>query len=211
MAEIFAFRPSEHDAVQQLLPWHVNGTLAAGEAARVEAHLAGCDECRADLACERELAREVALLPLAVDEGWQAMALRLPPQRAGGAGRHFPLFSRAGPVGWAAGGALAASIVLALAVVGLQRPPAPTRTFHTLGSQAGSASGQVVVLFTPDTTAQQMRTILAGQGARLVDGPTAAGAYVLRIEGRSAADAVKALRQTREVVLAEPIESDGRP
>ena len=65
MAEIVPLRPSEHDAVQQLLPWHVNGTLSAEETARVEAHLAECEDCRHDLACERELAREVALLDAA--------------------------------------------------------------------------------------------------------------------------------------------------
>jgi anti-sigma factor RsiW len=211
MAEIVPLRPSEHDAVQQLLPWHVNGTLAADEAARVEAHLAECEDCRHDLAGERELAREVALLPLDVDEGWQAMTLRLPDRRGGSGSGRIPLFSRAGPVGWAAGGALAASIALAVAVVGLQQPPSADKTFHTLGSSASSGSGQVIVLFRPDTTGQQMRTILAAQGARVVDGPTAAGAYILRLDGRGPADAVNALRQSSEVVLAEPIANDGRP
>jgi hypothetical protein len=56
-----------------------------------------------------------------------------------------------------------------------------------------------------------MRTILAAQGARVVDGPTAAGAYVLHIDGRNATDAINALRQSSDVVLAEPITGDGRP
>jgi anti-sigma factor RsiW len=211
MAEILPLRPSEHDAAQQLLPWHVNGTLSADETARVEAHLAACEDCRQDLAGERELAREVALLPLDVDDAWQAMAMRLPDAVKGGGGDRAPLFSRSGPVGWAVGGALAASIVLAVAIAGLQRPAAPAQTFHTLGSPGATGSAQAIVLFRPDTTAQEMRAILAAQGARLVDGPTAAGAYVLRIEGRSPADAIAALRQSSEVVLAEPIASDGRP
>ncbi len=210
MAEILPLRPSEHDVVRLLLPWRVNGTLSPDETARVEAHLAECDNCRHDLAGERELAREVASLPLAVDEGWQAMALRLPDVARGG-GHRAPLFSRAGPVGWAAGGALAASIVFAVAIAGLQRPPAPAQTFHTLGSPGAKGSGQVIVLFRPDATAQEMRAILAAQGARLVDGPTAAGAYVLRIDGRSPADVIDALRQSSEIVLAEPLASDGRP
>ena len=56
-----------------------------------------------------------------------------------------------------------------------------------------------------------MRTILAAQGARLVDDPTAAGAYVLRIDGHRPAEAIESLRQTSQVVLAEPITTDGRP
>ncbi|MGZ3199637.1 MAG: zf-HC2 domain-containing protein [Croceibacterium sp.] len=209
MADIVPLRPSEHDAVQQLLPWHVNGTLSPDEAARVEAHLAECEGCRLDLAGERELARQVALLPLNVDEGWQALAIRLPLPPSTPA--RVPLLSRGGPVGWAAGGALAASLVLAVAIVGLQRSPDTAPTFHTLGSPAGAASGQAIVLFRPDATEQQMRAIFTAQGARVIDGPTAAGAYVVRFDGRSPADAISALRQSGEVVLAEPIASDGRP
>jgi anti-sigma factor RsiW len=211
MAEIVPLRPSEHDAVRQLLPWHVNGTLSGEETARVEAHLAECEECRDDLAGERELAREVALLPLDVDEGWQALALRLPAQSANDDGRRLPLFGRSGGAAWAVGGALAASVAFAVAIVGLQQSSPAAQTFHTLGSAGEALPGQAIVLFRPDTTAEQMRALLAAQGARVVDGPTAAGAYVLRVDGRAAADAIGALRQSREVVLAEPIAGDGRP
>jgi hypothetical protein len=56
-----------------------------------------------------------------------------------------------------------------------------------------------------------MRTILGAQRARVIDGPTAAGAYVLRLDGRDADEAIDALRQSSQVVLAQPIASDGRP
>jgi anti-sigma factor RsiW len=167
MAEIFPLRPSEHDAVQQLLPWHVNGTLTAEETARVEAHLAQCDECRDDLAGERDLAREIALLPLDVDEGWQAMALRVGAAPAGNDNGRVPLLRRQVPAGWAVGGAIAASLVLTVAATSLQRPAESGQTVHTLGSPAADASGQVVVLFRPDTTEQQMSTILAARRARI--------------------------------------------
>jgi anti-sigma factor RsiW len=210
MAEIVPLRPSEHDAVQRLLPWRVNGTLGPDEAAQVDAHLAECEACRRDLVVESELAREVALLPLDVEEGWRAMALRLP-EPAEGAAAAVPRFSHSGPVGWALGGALAASVVAAVAIAGLQRPADPSRTFHTLGSPGATAPGQAIVLFKPDTTAGEMREILAAEGARTVDGPTTTGAYVLRIDGRSPAEAIAALRRSNEVVLAEPLASDGRP
>lgn len=212
MAEIFPLRPSEHDSVQKLLPWFVNGTLSEHESARVENHLAECAECREDLAFERQLARGVAALPLNADDGWKAMQLRMadeaPPVRAAGPVR---LLRRRVPVIWAMAGSLAASVAVAAVLTGV-RPDAPAQqTYHTLGSPGPTANGQIVVLFKPDTTEQQMRVILSAQGARLVDGPTAAGAYVLHVDDGDPASAIAALRQSSQVALAEPLANDGRP
>jgi hypothetical protein len=43
-----------HDHVIETLPWLVNGTLAEGERSEVEEHLAGCPDCRAELALTRD-------------------------------------------------------------------------------------------------------------------------------------------------------------
>ena len=210
MAEIFSLRPSEHDAVQELLPWFVTGTLSPAETERVEAHLAACEACREDLAFERKLAHGVASLPLNADDGWQAMKLRMAESRSNGAVR---LLRRRVPLAWAMVGSLAASVAFAVVLTGVRpsTPPASQPAYHTLGSAAADAQGQVVVLFRPDTTEQQMRVVLEAQGARLVDGPTAAGAYVLHIDSGTPDDAIEALRQSSQVVLAEPLTNDGRP
>lgn len=212
MAEIFTLRPSEHDAVQQLLPWYVNRTLSEIETDRVEAHLAECDECRDDFAVERALARDVAMLPLNADNGWTAMQQRMSEAAEESVVRHASLPRQwRVSAGWAVGGALAASIALAVFVTSVQ-PRAPQQhTYRTLGSAAPSAQGQVVVLFKPDTTEQQMRIILSAQGARLVDGPTASGAYVLHVDDGDSAAAIARLRQSSQVVLAEALANDGRP
>ena len=55
-------------------------------------------------------------------------------------------------------------------------------------------------------TEQQMRVVLTANDARLVDGPTAAGAYVLRVEDARRDEALQRLRQSGQIVLAEPIE-----
>jgi hypothetical protein len=210
MAEIYSLRPSEHEAVQQLLPWHVTGTLSAQEAARVESHLGECAECRDDLVAERSLARDVALLPLDVEDGWSGMATRM-----GAAHKTADRFGwlprwRDVPTAWAMSGAIAASLVVAVVVSEPRRSSAPEQTFHTLGSPAAAASGQAIVLFRPDTSAQQIGAILSAQGAKVIDGPTTAGAYVLRFD-HNAASAIEALRRSNQVVLAEPLASDGRP
>lgn len=211
MADIFPLRPSEHDTVQELLPWYVNGTLDAEEVARVEAHLGGCAECREELAFDRRLAQGVAALPLTVDDSWQTMVRRLDEKRPTNVVEGpFGLLRRRVPMGWAVGGSLAASVALAVLFVGLQPDQPAEQTYRALGSAAAASEGQVVVLFKPDTTEQQMRVILSAQGARLVDGPTAAGAYVLRFDRGNADDAIAQLRESSQIVLAEPISADGR-
>ena len=136
------------------------------------------------------------------------MAEDAPQIRASGPVR---LLRRRVPVAWAMVGSLAASIALAVVFSGVRPNPVPQQTYHTLGSTAADAAGQVVVLFKPDTTEQQMRLILAAQGARVVDGPTAAGGYVLHIDSGEPAQAIEALRQSDQIVLAEPLANDGRP
>lgn len=44
-----------HESAAQLIPWLINGTLDAEEAASVRAHVAVCAECRADFEAERRL------------------------------------------------------------------------------------------------------------------------------------------------------------
>ena len=211
MAEIFPFRPSEHESVQKLLPWFVNGTLSAHESGLVEAHISECDECHADLTLERQLAHDIATMPRNADDGWNALQSRLAIE----APRHvargsYRLGHRPVPLGWAMAGSLAASVAVGAAVMAIQQNSVPEETFHTLGSAPTAAGGEVIVLFRPDTTENQMRVILSAQAARLVDGPTAAGAYVLRIDG-DAARAIEALRQSNQIVLAEPLANDVRP
>lgn len=45
--------PHSHSEAQDALPWLANGTLAGAELERVQAHVAGCADCRADLALLR--------------------------------------------------------------------------------------------------------------------------------------------------------------
>jgi anti-sigma factor RsiW len=54
-----ATAPGQHEAVWELLPWYVNGTLQAPELNQVERHLAACGACREELTRCRELATAV--------------------------------------------------------------------------------------------------------------------------------------------------------
>jgi hypothetical protein len=56
-----------------------------------------------------------------------------------------------------------------------------------------------------------MREALKATGARLVDGPTPADAYVLRVPAAQRDTALANLRARGEIVLAQPIDSGGAP
>ncbi|SHN13443.1 Putative zinc-finger [Roseibium suaedae] len=49
-----------HDAVWELIPWFVNGTLPPAEQARVKQHVQSCPQCAAEVARQFELAKRVA-------------------------------------------------------------------------------------------------------------------------------------------------------
>lgn len=213
MAEIIRLRGSPHERAQQLLPWYVNGTLEADEAAMVEAHLAECAECRADLAAEQALAREVAALPLDVEHAWSTLSDRIdaagPPRRLA---EPVPFLRRKVAMGWALGGPLAAAAAVAFAVAVVPGTPSPVEeTYRALGSAPTAAPGNALVMFRPDARDSDLRAALTKAGARVVDGPTASGAYVVRIAPASRAQALDGLRATPQIVLAEPIDSGSQP
>lgn len=213
MAEIIRLRGSPHEQAQQLLPWYVNGTLEADEAALVEAHLAECAECRADLAAEQALSREVAALPLDVEHAWSALSDRIdaagPPRRLA---EPVPFLRRKVAIGWALGGPLAAAAAVAFAVAIVPGAPSPVgETYRALGSAPTAAPGNALVMFRPDARDSDLRAALTKAGARIVDGPTASGAYVVRIAAASRAQALDGLRAAPQIVLAEPIDPRSQP
>jgi anti-sigma factor RsiW len=213
MAEIIRLRGSAHERAQQLLPWYVNGTLEAAEAAMVEAHLAECAECRNDLAAERVLAREVAALPLDVEHAWSTLSDRIdaagPPRRLA---EPVPFLRRKVAMGWVLGGPLAAAAAVAFAVAIVPGAPSPAgETYRALGSAPTAAPGNALVMFRPDARDSDMRVALTKAGARIVDGPTASGAYVVRIAPASRAQALDGLRATPQIILAEPIDPGSQP
>ncbi len=49
----------QHRRIQELIPWHVNGTLAAEERQAVEAHVATCPRCLDELTAAVEMAKAI--------------------------------------------------------------------------------------------------------------------------------------------------------
>ncbi|HYD24030.1 MAG TPA: zf-HC2 domain-containing protein [Croceibacterium sp.] len=195
-----------HEQAQMLLPWRVNDTLEPGEATWFEAHLAQCAECRADLAANLALRERYAQLPVEME----AVRSPLVDQLADGPSVvSWKLLRRRVTLGWAlaAQAAVAAAAAVALFVA---MPSAPERDYNLLGSEAAEEAGNAIVLFAPETTERELRAALNAVRARVVDGPTASGAYVVRVSDNRAA-ALDRLRAVPQVVLAEPIDAGGAP
>jgi hypothetical protein len=79
------------DAAASLLPWFVNETLSAEDRGRVEAHLADCAPCRAELAAERRI-RALLRQPEAVQAvpqlGLRKLLSRIDEERPLAEGQH---------------------------------------------------------------------------------------------------------------------------
>jgi anti-sigma factor RsiW len=205
-------RPAQHVTVQRLLPWYLNQTLSVAERDRVDKHLADCALCRSDLAAQREMVELIG--PVAVgasaDRAFAAMSSLLD-QAPSDLARVGP--ARTAPVqrGWGrpwVPAALAAqfALILVLGVALFSRLEA-TAPYRTLGDTppGRDAGEQVIIAFRDDVSLAEFRRILEPLNARVVDGPTATGAFVIAVPAGTAARAVARLRKAAEVRLVESL------
>ena len=207
----------EHRHAQLHLPWYATGRLDAAEAAQVARHVAGCAACREDLALEMALVGHEPVAPtLSADAGWSRLAARLARDEAPAAPSDpvRPRPARKAQLADWRGWALAAQFVLIVllgAYAAAQRAaPTPEPRYHVLGRPQTTA-GDLLVMFAPETPEGTFREVLTQADARVVDGPTVTGAYVLQIPAGEQRAALSALRASPRVTLAEPLGPEPRP
>ncbi|HEX7917477.1 zf-HC2 domain-containing protein, partial [Rudaea sp.] len=194
---------STHNVVRDLLPWFVTGTLGETEARLVDGHLQTCAACRGELEWERQLreANNVALPGRDVDRAFAALRARLPaPVCTTPSWRERLHAWRENllPRPWL-GRVLAAQMVL---IAGLVVTLASTRvqtadeahTYRALSRPVAAEPARLVVAFAPHTEVAELRRVLLASGARIVDGPTAADAYILAVAPEKLDAAVQQLR-----------------
>jgi hypothetical protein len=196
-----------HDEAQMLLPWFANGSLSETEAARVAGHLAGCLVCRRELGLLQTLAnhvrhpREDSQCELAL-----ARLTRRIERTPSPAQRQIP---------WAA----AAVVTLCMSLVSWAADNAEQSTawLRHAGASAwrGAETGadrplgpRIDLVFYDDITERQIRSLVLGVGAEVMDGPTPEGRYTLgffrQMSPGELLEALRRLRASRSVLYAEP-------
>jgi hypothetical protein len=198
-----------HDA-EELLPWYATGQLEGDDLALVQEHLSSCAHCRRQLAFERRMADQVAVLSPDVDAGWERLKRRIEPRREPwrdkarrGVSAIWQGFNRPAVAAFAFA-QLAFVIVAAALLLSLSRPD-----YKALSSAPPPQSANVIAMFSADTTQAELTALLRSNGASLVDGPTSADAFLLRVSPQSRPAILARLRSDRHVVMAEPIDKAG--
>jgi len=204
---VLPFDPSEHAAADTLLPFYVNGTLRGEELAFVERHVRVCEECQREVEWLRTVYAACAAVPLLQDpgqapddparesddrslhSGWRARLRR--------DWRKTPSWTQ-----WLVAAQLAGIVVLAGLAAFEMRGEA---SYRTLGAPNPSAQVRdaIAVMFDPQTTESDMRRLVLGIGARIVDGPSSTDVFVLEIPAQETDRALALLRNERGVRLAE--------
>jgi putative zinc finger protein len=210
-----------HDDVWHALPFYVNGTLRRQAQADVEAHLASCAECRAELITQTQV-RDTIVREDVRQESAQASFAQLwdriseddvvAEAREGKALSAAPTVSRARTsrtMKWLVAAVIVEGIGLAtLSAMTWSQGLSMAPDYRTLSSQETPLpGGQIRAVFAPDLKLAEFQGLLSSSKLSVVGGPTEAGVYTLALEDTSASvdNALAHLRGNASVRFAEPI------
>lgn len=199
-----------HDQAEELLPWYATGQLKPADRMLVESHLSSCARCQRQLGVERRLIEEFHSLDPQIDSGWAMLRSRVAPH-AGRSSRipsaigDFWALLRRPAVATLAAAQLAFVVIAGIALLSLSHP-----TYRALGSDSATPTANIIVMFRPDATEQDIRETLKASGASLAGGPTSADAYLLEVPANRRKAALVSLQSDDDVQMAEPIDGPAR-
>lgn len=211
--------PDTHAEAWALLPWLANGRIDAGDREWVEAHVASCAECRAELAAQRMVAthmsRDDADASRANEEQksfnklWariEAAESAATPATGSIAGTGVSRASRT--VRW-----LAAAVVvqaLGLGVLGMSALRGPELETVAI-PEARLNAPAVRIVFTPEASIDTVNTLLMHQGLSIVAGPGIQGNFTAVLSpdavasGASAESVAQVISKDPNVSFAQPV------
>jgi hypothetical protein len=206
-----------HAHVFFVLPWYLNGTLRGPEEARVVDHVARCAVCRREMAALQVLRDAVAaeVRDPGLSGSLQRMHALLEGEHVRNAlplrwlrdqWQSAPTFARM---------LIAAQTGLLIVLAGLAWvwQPSSAPAYHTLLAPHGlpRSAALLTVVFDENRPEAQIRELLWHVGARIIEGPNTAGAYVLSVPAGRERETLVALRARPEVKFAEPASAPAEP
>jgi anti-sigma factor RsiW len=216
--------PDTHAEAWALLPWLANGRIAAPDREWVEAHVAGCDECRAEVAAQRMVAtqinRDVATpesVPTDEQRSFNKLWARIEAsesasaQANGTTGAVLPASRSSRTVRWLAAAVIVQGFGLALfGFNALRQPGGEIVTVADAPAQRLNAPA-VRVVFAPEASIATINTLLTHQGLTIVSGPGTAGNFTAQLSadavasGASAASVAEVISKDPNVSFAQPV------
>lgn len=204
---------STHETVQKLLPWFVTTGLQDDEHHLVEDHVRTCSQCQADVEWERRFRHSVSACRNTViaSSSVERALTRLQPQLED---RCFDAkvrrYIRVARENWRSGSSgmrivVAVQFVLIAGLAYRMLSPQPDAAYMAL-TQAHLTGANVIVAFKPSVSEIQMRRILASNSARLVNGPTMSGAYLLAVPDNQRAETLARLQADSAVAMAAELD-----
>jgi len=218
---------SEHQEVSALIPWYVNSRLSESERLKVDAHMADCAACRADVLVEQQLFEAIEGAPTV--EYMPAASLKRLQARLDALQSVVPAIvpaADAAPVvrirsGWPKRTLMAASVALMAITLGLLladrwvqfRAQQAAPNYRTVTSSPPRARDEVIrAVFAPTITLVELQAILDEAELRIVSGPTEAGVYSLAAKSsRPVRSSLALLRQHPTVRFAEQTREEPAP
>jgi len=222
-----------HQRATDLIPWYVNGTLEASDAAQLGAHLDGCAQCRRDCEAQQRLFEAMqadTTLVFAAEPSFKKLMARIGTHEdagelaAGGPAPVMPSANKparrrrfAGAARWLAAAVVVEGFALGYGAWAWHAHSAATgSTYVTLTSPQPSYrdTPRIRIVFRSGLSVGGLGAILHAAGAHIIDGPTDANVYTLGFAGAEvtpviAQRRVAALRAGADVLFAEPLGSGG--
>lgn len=195
------------------LAWYVTGQLSESERHEFTRHLESCAECQAELQSMTELKAELrdafdaqrgpsprartALLAQLEAAAPSHVDRRVPPAKHRSLLEQLSVWLRAPLVPrWAPAAALVLILVQAGLLLRMTPNPGPPASEVATRGLATSAT-RLTIVFNPLASETQIRELLTALGARIVDGPTAAGRYTIEITAADPKTVSEKLRAAR--------------
>ncbi len=210
------------------IPWYVNGTLEAAEAARLGAHLKVCESCRREYEGQARLFEAMqadGTLIFAAEPSFRKLMTRIGTQEdAGELASGIP--ASVAPVTmtktarapgrvtrWLAAAALIEGLGLGYGAWAWHAYGAMAQSpYVTLSSAAASYrdSPRIRIVFRSGLSLEGLGVLLHRAGAHIIDGPTDSNVYTLGFAGGEVTPGVigqrvASLRASSDVLFAEPL------